>query len=106
MTIRSMLFAIPLLVMTWLATLVTVSLLGDESPASVVLFPSAEFTQNLPEDVSVLDWGNWAITLTSKQPNVARRLYASGAWIVLPAGLSGCLPLPQSVKLAGRAAAN
>ena len=37
-----------------------------------------------------------ALTLTvrSDAPGLGRKLYAAGAMLVLPAGLTGCLPLP------------
>ena len=105
MTIRSLLIALPLLLAGWLSTLVVVSLMTDKAPASVVLFPTSHLLQNLPEDVSILQLNAMSITLTSKMPNLARRLYQSGALIVLPAGLAGCLPLPTNAALKSRAPA-
>lgn len=105
MTIKTAFIALPLLFLGWVSTLIMVGLVTDEAPASVVLFPSTAFVDNLPEDVAVLEWGNMSVTLVAQQPNVARRLYQSGAWIVLPAGLRGCLPLPASLVNKGRAPA-
>ena len=105
MTIRTVLIALPLLFLGWVSTLIVVGLVSDEAPASVVLFPSTAFVENLPEDVAVLEWGSLSVTLVAQQPDVARRLYQSGAWIVLPAGLRGCLPLPASLANKGRAPA-
>ena len=96
MTIRSVLMALPLMFLGWLAVLLGVALITDEAPAYVVLFPSAGFLNSLPENTSLLATSSFSITLASEQENVARMLYNSGAWIVLPAGLTGCLPLPRT----------
>ncbi|MEO3480354.1 hypothetical protein AAFO90_22155 [Phaeobacter sp. CAU 1743] len=95
MTIRSLLLALPLLLLGWFSILLTVALVTDEAPAYVVIFPGTTFMQELPNDTSILAISKFSITLTSGLPGFAKSLYASGAWIVLPAGLPGCLPLPQ-----------
>jgi hypothetical protein len=75
----------------WLATLAAVMLLSDAAPAALVLVPSADFVSALPADVAILSRGPFWITLTAEE-DLAARLYASGAWLVLPSGLSGCAP--------------
>lgn len=95
MTIRSVLLALPLLFLGWLSVLLTVAMLTDEAPAYVVIFPGKAFLRDLPEDASVIAVSRLTVTLTSDASGFARSLYGSGAWIVLPAGLPGCLPLPQ-----------
>ncbi|WP_298916970.1 hypothetical protein [uncultured Roseobacter sp.] len=96
MTIRTILIALPTLFAGWIAVLVFVGLMTDAAPASVVLFPSQSFLANLPSDVSIIGSSRVSVTLVSDQPKFAGALYGSGAWVVLPAGLPGCLPLPKN----------
>lgn len=93
MTIRPLIYAVPLVLAGWLAILVLVGLLSDEAPARFVPFPSAQLIGNLPPETSIVRFTDWGITLSSSQPHFARALYENGAWIVLPSGLNGCLPL-------------
>lgn len=97
MTIKAALIALPLLVLGWLSTLAVVALLTDEAPAYVVLLPSQSFLQNLPENIAVMGWSEVSITVASNTDAFAKSLYQSGARLVLPAGLPGCLPLPKSL---------
>jgi hypothetical protein len=95
MTIKGFLYRLPILVAGWLLTLMSVSLLTDEAPAQVVLFPSESFMQSLPVDVAILGSTDVSVTLTAPRTSFAASLYRSGARIVLPAGLPGCLPMPR-----------
>ncbi len=95
MTIRSVLIALPLLVLGWLSTLMVVALLTDVAPAYVVLLPQDTLLDGLPEDTAVLAASRLSVTVASEAPGFAKSLYASGARLVLPAGLPGCLPLPK-----------
>ena len=95
MTIRSVLLALPLLFLGWFSVLLLVAMATDEAPAYVVIFPGKAFMRELPENASVIAVSGFSVTLTSDVPGFARSLYGSGAWIVLPAGLPGCLPLPR-----------
>lgn len=92
MTIRSLLVALPVLFAGWIATLATISLLTDEAPAQVVLFPQRAFIENLPQDASIISRSQWSITVASFRTGFAESLYQHGAWVVLPAGLQGCAP--------------
>lgn len=96
MTIRALLLALPLLFLGWISVLLAVAVLTDEAPAYVVVFPGRALMQDLPGDAAILAASRFSVTLTSEAPGFARTLYASGARIVLPAGLPGCLPLPQT----------
>ncbi|MBW4709952.1 hypothetical protein KX928_19385 [Roseobacter sp. YSTF-M11] len=96
MTIRGLLMAIPALFAGWLSVLVVVGLFTDAAPASVVVFPTDDLLQNLPPDVGIIGRSIISITLVSEQAGFARALYNSGALLVLPAGLPGCLPLPAA----------
>ncbi|MEL7116950.1 MAG: hypothetical protein AAGP08_15450 [Pseudomonadota bacterium] len=96
MTIRSVMIALPLMALGWLGTLVAVGLVSDAAPGQVVVFPSTAFLEAIPSDVAVLGANAWSITLSAGAPDFALSLYQSGAWLVLPAGLPGCLPMPKS----------
>ncbi|WP_420395916.1 hypothetical protein [Nioella sp.] len=95
MTIRRLLLVLPLLVASWLLVLTLVMRFSDAAPGAVVLFPPDGFLSRLPTDVSVVAANGVSVTLVSDSPDMARRLYAAGAPWVLPAGLPGCLPLPD-----------
>lgn len=94
MTIRPYLIALPLMALGWVLTLVTVGLFSDAAPAQVVLFPREGLLQSLNDETAILGHSRWSVTLAAPEPGFAASLYKKGAWIVLPAGLPGCLPLP------------
>ncbi|MBV7377550.1 hypothetical protein [Maritimibacter dapengensis] len=98
MTIKAVLIGLAGMVAGWVAVLVLVGLLSDAAPAQVVILPSARLIENLPPDVAIMDSARFSVTLESDSPALARRLYASGARLVLPAGLPGCLPLPETAR--------
>jgi hypothetical protein len=87
--------ALPVLIFGWLVTLTAVTVLADEAPAYVVLFPEAGFVESLPEGVSIVSANGFSITLAADRPALARTLFGQGALIVLPAGLSGCSRIPN-----------
>lgn len=99
--IRSVLVALPLLALGWLGVLALVALVSDAAPAYVVPWPSRDFVSDLPEDARIASYGHHAITLQSDTPGFARRLYGSGAVLVLPAGLPGCLPFSRDGVIGG-----
>ncbi|MBS8228692.1 hypothetical protein DYI42_20900 [Vannielia litorea] len=74
---------------------------SDAAPAAVVMFPSEGFIAALPSDAAVISAGPATVTLKSDTPDFAARLYAAGALLVLPAGLTGCLPLPGALANKG-----
>lgn len=92
MTIRRVLLAIPLLLIGWIATLAVVMRLGGEAPAAFVPFPSAALMEALPHDISITGRSAISLTLRSDGDDLPARLYRSGAWLVLPAGLDACIP--------------
>lgn len=95
MIIRRLLLVLPLLVASWLLVLTLVMRFSDAAPGAVVLFPPEGFIASLPADLSVVAATRLTVTLVGDAPDMARRLYAAGAPWVLPAGLPGCLPLPD-----------
>lgn len=92
MTIRRVLIAIPILLLGWIATLATVMRAGGEAPAAFVPFPSAALIENLPQDIAITGRSPISLTLRSDADALPARLYQSGAWLVLPAGLEACIP--------------
>jgi hypothetical protein len=78
----------------WIALMAMVMRFSDAAPAAVVFFPSDDFIGTLPEDITILSSTSMTITLSSEQREFGAALYQAGAKLVLPAGLTGCLPLP------------
>ena len=92
MTIRAVFMAAPFVLTGWIGVLTVVALVSDAAPAHVVLFPSKILLENIPESSSILATSIASVTLTSDETGFASALYKNGAWLVLPAGLPGCLP--------------
>ena len=96
MTIREVFIATPAVLMGWIGVLTVVAFVSDGAPAYVVVFPSQILLENIPESSSILATSIASVTLTSDETSFARSLYRNGAWLVLPAGLPGCLPQPKA----------
>ena len=90
MTTRAWLFAPPLVAAGWVGTLALVMRLAG-APAALVILPPDGFVAALPAGVSVVSSGPVSLTLRGDADLVAV-LYRLGAPLVLPAGLTGCLP--------------
>ncbi len=93
MIIRRLALIVPALFLGWIAVMALVMRFSDAAPAAVVILPGEHFLQNLPE-AAILSRSQLTITLKDEAPGFAARLYDAGAWLVLPAGLTGCLPMP------------
>lgn len=98
MIIRQIALGLPVLVAGWIAVMAAVMLLSDAAPAAVVIAPPAGFIARLPEGTGIMAAGPLHLTLKNDAPGLARALYGAGAWLVLPAGLAGCLPLPKPTR--------
>lgn len=94
MTIKRLLLGLPLVFVAWITIMALVMRFSDAAPAAVVLFPSPEFMAALPKDVAIIAENSATISLSSDMPGFGAALYRAGALLVLPAGLTGCLPLP------------
>lgn len=92
MTIKRIFLALPFVFVGWIAVMGLVMRFSDAAPAAVVPFPTKGFLHNLPTQAAILDVNGLAVTFANR-PALAGELYAAGAWLVLPAGLAGCLPL-------------
>lgn len=88
--LRRWLIALPLVVCAWLLTLALVMRLAG-APAALVMLPPEGLVASLPEGIAVVSSGPVSVTLRGDADLVAT-LYALGAPLVLPAGLTGCLP--------------
>ena len=90
MTTRVWLIALPLVAAGWIGTLALVMRVAG-APAALVILPPEGFVAGLPQGVAVVSSGPVSVTLRGGDDLVAT-LYRLGAPLVLPAGLTGCLP--------------
>jgi hypothetical protein len=88
---RRIWLALPLVLLSWLAVLALVMRLSGAAPAALVILPPTGFIGALPPGTSITSVGPYSVTLQGGAGLVAQ-LYAAGAWLVLPARLTGCLP--------------
>ena len=91
MLIKQLLFAVPILFAAWIGILALVMRLGGEAPAALVLFPPAGLVASLPLGTAITASGPLSLTVKGG-PGLVAALYAAGAPLVLPAGLTACLP--------------
>ena len=91
-TIKRIAIALPLVLVGWVAVMAIVMRFSDAAPAAVVIWPDAGLVGLTDGKVEVLDYGRFSLTLANRK-GLARDLYEAGALLVLPAGLTGCLPL-------------
>lgn len=89
---KRILLTLPMVVLAWILLMALVMRFSDAAPAAVVPLPWLQSLKILPEDAVVMGANARALTLKNR-PGLAADLYGSGAWLVLPAGLKGCLPL-------------
>ncbi|MEM7544976.1 MAG: hypothetical protein AAF367_05515 [Pseudomonadota bacterium] len=99
MTIKSALAASVFVLTGWISTLMATTLFVDQAPAYLVPFPPEGFLDTLPSNTSMIDVSAFSITLSSEDEGFALELYRNGAWMVLPAKLTGCAPQPTQQRL-------
>ena len=97
MTTRRIVVALGLTLTGWLTIMALVMRFSDAAPAAVVPFPSERLVAGLPEETGILGLDRCALTVANA-PGTAAALDEAGAWIVLPAGLKGCLPLSKEKR--------
>lgn len=83
--------AIPVVLTGWIAVLALAMRLSGDAPAALVVMPPESLMNALPPGISILSVGPYSVTLKGDKGLVAA-LYHAGAPLVLPAGLTGCLP--------------
>lgn len=93
--LRRIALALPLVAVAWIALLALVMRLSGEAPAALVILPPEGMLAALPSDAAVTSAGPYSVTVKGGAELVAQ-LYAAGALLVLPAGLTGCLPQTRS----------
>ena len=96
---RRLALAVPVVICAWIGVMALVMRLSDAAPAAVVPFPTVGLLANLPEEAAILGVSRGGMTFANR-PDLTRDLYAAGAWLVLPAGLTGCLPLTKAQRRA------
>nr|WP_323778329.1 hypothetical protein [Amylibacter sp.] len=79
----------------WVGLSAAVMYFTDAAPGALVLFPPKHMLRNLPDTAAITASTQYSITLSSVDPDLTKRLYHAGAWLVLPAGLTGCLTPPK-----------
>ncbi len=96
---------LPFVLIGWIAVMAGVMRFTDAAPAAVVVWPTKAFLRALPAEATIIDVTGLAITFANR-PDLAKELYSAGAWLVLPAGLTGGLPLSEKQRraLANRSA--
>lgn len=85
------LLALPVAAVAWIAILAGVMRLSADTPDALVMWPTAAMLAHLPDGAAITATSPYSITLRGG-PGLVAQLYASGARLVLPAGLQGCLP--------------
>ncbi len=89
--LRSILIALPVVTAAWIAMLAIVMRLSGAAPQALVLMPTPAMLAHLPQGAAITAIGPYSVTLRG-EPGLVAQLYAAGARLVLPAGLTGCLP--------------
>jgi len=89
--------AVPVVLIGWIVVMAVVMRFSDAAPAAVVIFPDDQLMNGLPDKVAVIRYGRVTLTLANRK-DLAADLYAAGALLVLPAGLTGCLPLTSDQR--------
>lgn len=80
----------------WFAALIALTIAAEPTRAVVVFAPShgAMMTAVASADVTLLNGSVRMLNVAGSSPGFVARLYASGAWLVLPARTGGCVTAP------------
>ncbi len=93
-TSRDWLIAVPVVAIAWIALLAGVMRVSGQAPAALVMWPPAGLIAALPAGAAITSYGPYSVTVKGGDGLVAA-LYAAGAPLVLPAGLTLCIPQAQ-----------
>jgi hypothetical protein len=91
MTARRLILALPLVLIGWISILAGVMRITGNAPAALVILPPADLLSHLPAGTAVVSIGPYSVTVKGGE-GLVTALYDAGARLVLPAGLTGCLP--------------
>jgi hypothetical protein len=80
----------------WFAAFVVLTVAAEPTRAVVVFAPgrNAMMTAVIAADVTLLDGSAHVLSVAGTSPGFVARLYAGGAWLVLPSRASGCVTPP------------
>lgn len=80
----------------WFSGLVGLTLAAEPTRSVVVIAPDRTSMMKAvtDADVRLLDGSGRMLSVTGASPGFVARLYASGAWLVLPSRTSGCVTPP------------
>ena len=81
----------------WFASMAAFMAVTEAAPAALVITPRAGFMQSAPEDTRVMRGGGMVTVVVSEETGYVQRLYAAGAWLVLPALRNGCLDIGRKI---------
>lgn len=91
MIIKRLLIGLPIAALGWIGILAGVMWVTGQAPAALVILPPTDLLDHLPPGTAVVSVGPYSVTLRGGAELVTA-LYQAGALLVLPAGLTGCLP--------------
>ncbi len=89
--VKRLLVALPLVVIAWIGFLAGVMWATGQAPTALVILPPAALLDHLPPGTAIVSIGPYSVTLRGGD-DLVTALYQAGAKLVLPAGLTGCLP--------------
>ena len=100
MTIRParILRAVALMLVAWITIPAVVMAVTGDAPAALVILPPDGLVDALPEGVALVSVTRFSVTVRegaagAVDGGLVRRLYALGAPLVLPSGLTGCFAI-------------
>jgi hypothetical protein len=89
----------------WFAGLAAITVIAEPTRAVVVWAP--DHTTMIGAiggaDVAMLDGSERLLSVTGSTPGFVAKLYAAGAWLVLPSRASGCVTPPPAATARNRA---
>lgn len=96
-TIRRGLYLLLAALTGWIAVMAVVMRVSNAAPAAMAFLPGEALLAALPDETRILGLNRFVLTVAN-DPGTAEALYQAGAWLVLPAGLTGCLPLTEAQR--------